>query len=242
MSTTASLGDSNNREGEVKEKSSPYLVPLSIVVAGVIISAAIFYRNENRDTLTASGVRTNVGQGAEEPVREVSEDDDPYLGNPDAKVVLIEFADFQCPFCGRFFSDALPQIKEQYVRTGKVKFVYRDFPLKSIHPDAVKAGEAAQCAHEQGKFWQYHDYLYEHQEALAVADLKGAAAAIGLDQAMFDECLDSGKYNAEVNKDYGDGVAAGVSGTPTTFVNGRPLVGAQPFAAFQQYIEEELKR
>lgn len=240
MSTNATLGDSNNNQGE--EKSSPYLVPLSIVVAGLIISAAVFYRNENRDALTASSVRTSAGQGEKELVREVSEDDDPYIGNPDAKVVLIEFADFQCPFCGRFFSETLPQLKEQYVRTGKVKLVYRDFPLKSIHPYAAKAAQAGECAHEQGKFWPYHDYLYGHQDALDIAGLKNGAATLGLDQAAFNQCLDSGKYDAEVNKDYNDGVAAGVSGTPTTFINGRPLVGAQPFAAVQQYIEEELKK
>ncbi|MBI4020020.1 MAG: DsbA family protein, partial [Candidatus Aenigmarchaeota archaeon] len=177
----------------------------------------------------------------------VSADDDPFLGPADAKVTVIEFSDFQCPFCRRFWSQTLPEIKANYIDTGKIKFVYRDFPLDSIHPGARPAAVAAGCAEEQGKFWEYHDKIFEEENRQGQGtvqftndDLKRWAGEIGLNAEQFNSCLDSNKYNDEVSKDFQDGAAAGVSGTPTVFVNGRAIVGAQPFAAFQQAIEQAL--
>ena len=156
-------------------------------------------------------------------------------------MTIIEFSDFQCPFCGRFFEQALPQIEEGYIKSGKVKLVYRDFPLESIHPQARPAAEAAQCAHEQGKFWAFHDKLFANQQQLSAENYKKWAAELGLNAATFNDCVDKKKYAAEVSKDLADGSAAGVQGTPAFFVNGRVLEGAQPFAAFEAVIEEELR-
>lgn len=174
----------------------------------------------------------------------VSADDDPVIGNPNAPVTIIEFSDFECPFCGRFFEQTLPTLKQKYIDTGKVKIVYRDFPL-SFHSNAQKAAEAGECAKEQGKFVELHDAIFANQQAISVADLKATATRLGLNSAQFDTCVDSGKYAAEVQADEADGAAAGVSGTPSFFI-GTPergyqlVVGAQPTAVFEAAIEQEL--
>ncbi len=173
------------------------------------------------------------------PVK-VSADDDEVLGEPDAPVTIIEFSDYQCPFCGRFWSETLGQIKTQYIETGKVKLIYRDFPLSSIHQYAQKAAEAAECAGEQGKYYEMHDKLFENQRALDTESLKSYAKDIGLNTDDFNDCLDSGKMTSEVNKDFSDGQSYGVRGTPAFFINGKLVSGAQPFSVFQQAIESEL--
>lgn len=170
----------------------------------------------------------------------VSADDDEVRGSPDAPVTIIEFSDFQCPFCERFFSQTYPSLVKNYIDTGKVRFIYRDFPL-NFHPNAQKAAEAAECAGEQGKFWEMHDRIFNNQGAITVPDLKTYAKDIaGLDTSKFNECLDSGLMAPEVQKDLKDGSSAGVTGTPTFFVNGVKIVGAQPFGAFEELIKKEL--
>ena len=247
--------DENQKSSEqgIKSGSNTLLIPGAIIVAGVLIAGAVMYANAPRSGSTVPGEGRGaalVGKTAKEPVGAAAKsnltattgliDDDPSLGNPEASVVLVEFGDFQCPFCSRLFQETLPQIKEQYVKTGKVRFIYRDFPLSSIHAVAQKAAEASECADEQGKFWQYHDMLYERQQSLSAANLKVWASELGLDSALFNTCLDSGKYADEVQKDLSDGQAAGVTGTPATFVNGRLVPGAVPFETFRAVIEEEL--
>ena len=180
------------------------------------------------------------GQG----VVQVSMDDDAFKGNENAPITMIEFSDYECPFCGRYFQQTLPQIISEYVDTGKVKIVYRDFPL-GFHQNAQKAAEATEVARELGgndKFWEMHDKIFENQQAMTVSDLKKYAREIGLNGGEFDSLLDSGKYASEVQKDLQDGQNAGVQGTPTFFINGQKLVGAQPFEAFQQIIEQELNK
>ncbi len=172
---------------------------------------------------------------------EVSPDDDPFLGEDNAPVTIIEFSDYQCPFCKKFYDETEKQLIKDYVETGKVKFVYRDFPLDSIHPLARKAAEAAECADEQGKFWEYHDKLFETQK-LDEASLKQHAKDLGLDTEQFNSCLDSGKYKDEVQKDLDDGIKAGVTGTPTFFINGKKVVGAQPYSVIKQIIDDELSK
>jgi protein-disulfide isomerase len=184
------------------------------------------------------------------PVVAASSDDDPFLGPADAPVTIIEFSDFQCPFCLRFWNETLPQIKEEY--QGKVRFVYRDFPLVSIHEWAQKAAEAAECADDQKMFWEYHDLIFGNQDALSEqlnaegldevqATFKSYAADLGLDAAAFDDCLDSGKYTSEVQKDVQDGQSYGVTGTPAFFINGQLVSGAQPFANFETVIDAALE-
>ncbi|MEK6935003.1 MAG: DsbA family protein [Nanoarchaeota archaeon] len=167
-------------------------------------------------------------------------DDDPVLGEKNAPVTIVEFSDFQCPFCGRFRSQTLTQIEKEYIDTGKVKFVFRDFPLNSIHPYAQKASEASECADDQGKFWEYHDVLFENQASLDLISLKKYAADLELDTGDFNNCLDSGKYADEVKKDTADAQAAGGTGTPFFLIGNRPVSGAQPYANFKAAIDAQL--
>jgi protein-disulfide isomerase len=165
--------------------------------------------------------------------------DDPARGPADAPVTIVEFSDFQCPYCSRATA-TLKKLDAAY--PGKIRLVYRDFPLVQIHPNAARAAEAAACAHEQGKFWPMHDAMFEHQDKLAEADLKASAAALGLDAAAFNTCLDSGRHTAEWQKDAAEGDRYGVSSTPAFFINGRLVVGAQPYESFVRILDEELAR
>ncbi len=162
----------------------------------------------------------------------------PARGPAGAPVTIVEFSDFECPYCGQ----AVPTIHQVLQSYGdKVRLVFRDFPLP-IHPQAEKAAEAGQCAEEQGKFWEMHDRLFAHQDRLGVPDLKGHARAIGLDGGKFDACLDSGRMAEPVRKNIEAGEKAGVSGTPAFFINGMQLTGAQPFEEFKRLIDAELSR
>ena len=176
-------------------------------------------------------------------------DDDPQLGASDAKVTIIEFADFQCPNCRAFWRDTLPRIKKEYVDTGKVRIVFRDFPIQEIHPEATITAIAAECADDQGKYFEFHDKVYREQDRRGrdivryrVDELKRWGADIGLDVAAFNECVDSERYKDEVAKDYMNGTDVGINGTPVFFINGRLIAGAQSFGNFRRVIEEELKK
>lgn len=184
---------------------------------------------------------TPPAQAAEAVKVDIGVDDDSIKGDVDAPVTIIEFSDFECPFCTRFYENTLPQIIKEYVDTGKARFVYRDFPL-GFHPNAQKAAEAAECAGEQGKYYEMHDKLFDDGVSGGVEGFKGYAADIGLDSVEFDECLDSGEMESEVKKDMADGQQAGVSGTPGFFINDVLVSGAQPFEAFEQIIEAELAK
>jgi protein-disulfide isomerase len=177
-------------------------------------------------------------------------DDDPVMGDANARVTIIEFGDYQCPICRLFWKDTLPRLRKEYIDTGKVKLVFRDFPLPG-HPMAVPSAMGTECAEDQGRFWEFHDKVYREQDRRAregevfefrVNDLKRWAADIKLDTAAFNECLDSGKYKQEVAADYAAAAGVGLHGTPVFFINGRALSGAHPFATFQKIIEEELKK
>jgi protein-disulfide isomerase len=165
--------------------------------------------------------------------------DDPAIGSPSAPVTLVEFSDFQCPFCQRV-APTLKQVQETY--GDKVRVVWKDFPLTQIHPQAFKAGEAAHCAADQGKFWEYHDRLFANQQALQPSDLKKHAADLGLDATTFASCLDSSKYGERVRDGVALGSRLGVNSTPTIYINGRVLSGAQPYETFAAVIEEELSK
>lgn len=165
-------------------------------------------------------------------------------GSESAEVTIIEYSDFECPFCARFYSDTLPQIEENYIETGKVKFVYKHFPL-SIHPNADDAAEATECAGAQGAFYDMHDRLFDEQSSWAresnpTDTFVGYAEDIGLDTNEFRSCLESGEYADKVQADFQEGSEAGVRGTPAFFINGRMLSGAQPYAAFEEAIEAAL--
>ena len=187
----------------------------------------------NGSAATGSGVQPGAGGDAS-----LVTTDDPAWGPADARVTVVEFSDFQCPYCGQFKQQTYNQLRAKY--GNKIRFIFRDFPLSAIHPDAEKSAEAANCAKEQGKFWEYHDLLFANQRALSVQNLKQYATNLGLNQAKFNACLDSGQYAQEVASDQADGEANNVRGTPTFFINGRPLVGAQPFSEFQKVIDPQL--
>lgn len=175
------------------------------------------------------------------PTADVSLDGAPVKGDADAPVTIIEFSDFECPFCGRHYQQTLPQIEEEYIETGKVKYAYRDFPL-SFHPNAQKAAEAGKCAAAQSDelFWELHDKMFENQKQLNEENYKAWAAEAGADVEAFNECLDSGEMADEVRADFNAGRQAGVKGTPGFFVNGKLISGAQPYEVFKQAIEAEL--
>jgi protein-disulfide isomerase len=176
----------------------------------------------------------------------------PAKGRADAPVTVVEFSDFQCPFCARHVRDTIPLLDREYIETGKVRYVYRNLPIESIHPNAFKAAEAAACANEGGRFWPLHARFFANQRTLAPAQLGGHAAAVGLDAAAFGQCLSSGRFTTKVRKDISDGSALGISGTPA-FLIGRTvpgnttlkvdayLYGAKPFASFKHEIDKLLK-
>ncbi len=163
----------------------------------------------------------------------------PMKGPENAAVTIVEFADFECPYCGALYS-TLERIEADY--KDWVNVVYYQFPLVSIHPHAQKAAEASLCANEQGKFWQIHDAMYNDQQNLTVADLKKKAFQLSLDTEKFDTCLDADKYFAEIRKDVAQGSQNGISGTPAMFINGRLLVGNQAYGDIQKIIDDELRR
>jgi len=187
-------------------------------------------------------------------IRNISLDDDPMRGNPDALITIVEFSDFQCPFCAKFHKDTLPLLEKNYISTGKVNFVYRDFPIVSIHPNAVPAALASECADDQGKFWEIHDMIFENQRSWQGLQpsqstnlFKEYAAEIGLNMDEFNSCVDSGKYLNEIQNDLNDGREYGVTGTPGFFVGNAEigftkLIGAQPFSSFQKIIDGQLNR
>jgi protein-disulfide isomerase len=178
---------------------------------------------------------------AYEPYRlKLNNDKAPTLGKESAPVTLVEFSDFQCPFC-RAAAPTLKQVAEKF--GDKVQIVYRQYPIPSLHPFAMKAAEASLCANEQGKFWQLHDAMFEDQKLLAVSDLKQTARRLGLDGAKFDSCLDSGRYVEQVQNDLKEGRSIGVTGTPAMFVNGVGVDGGSvPFSVLEGVIKEELAR
>lgn len=225
-------------------KGSGNFLSLSILVAAFVIGGSLVYS-------------ANVRGGSDKPLAEVGAtpgvdnnrsgggapamDDDVILGNPEALVTLIEFGDYQCPFCKRMFDDTEKLLREEYIRTGKVKMVYRDFPLDQIHPYARGAAEAAECARDGGKYWAYHDALFTKQSEIPKLDYVKLAKELGLDSARFKACVDSGTYKSEVEADYQDGVKAGVRGTPASFINGQLLEGAQPYESFKRVIDLALQ-
>ncbi len=195
----------------------------------------------------SQGIQPNVPS-----IISVSLDDDPVKGNPNAPITIIEFSDFQCPYCSKFHTQTLPELEKNYIQTGKVKFVYRDLPLAS-HANAMPASIAAECADEQGKFWEYHDILFKNQgvwNALssdAASDRFSAfAVELGMNPSSFESCLGSSKIADEVTKDSIDARKYGATGTPTFFIGNEKdgftkLVGAQAFASFAAAIDVQLK-
>jgi predicted DsbA family dithiol-disulfide isomerase len=163
----------------------------------------------------------------------------PSLGPDNAPITIVEFSDFECPFCGGLFP-TLKQVEKEYA--DKLRVVYRQFPLNSIHPHAEKAAEAALCANDQQHFWEFHDSMFSNQKELSIADLKQRAVDMKLDTEKFNQCIESGRQADAIQKDIQEGARAGVTGTPAIFINGRFLSGNQPYQTIKDLIEDELQR
>lgn len=179
-------------------------------------------------------------------------DDDPVMGDQKARLVLVEFSDFQCPFCARFVQETLPEIENDYIKTGKLRYVFRDFPITGAHKDAFKAAMASGCALDQGKYWEMHDRLFENQTAFTVHNLTQRAEAIGLNKEKFQQCLNNNEYETEIQNDFAEGLKAGVNQTPTFFLGltqpNSPklkvltvITGAKSYAVFKAAIDSALQ-
>ena len=170
---------------------------------------------------------------------------DSYIkGSKNANVTIVEFSDYQCPFCSKFFLETLSQLDKEYIKTGKVNLVFKDFPL-DFHEKAQKAAEAARCVGEQINdigYYKMHDKLFSNQDNLSIENYKKWARGLDVDGKKFDTCLDSGKFEASVKEDLAYGQKLGVSGTPAFFINGKLIEGAQPYSVFKQIIDDELNR
>lgn len=175
----------------------------------------------------------------------IDEDGDPSIGSNNASIVIVDFSDYQCPFCDKFYTTILPSLKKDYIDTGKIKYVYRDFPL-NIHPKAMNAAMAAECANDQNKYWEMHDMIFDNQAEWGVSEdvnaiLISYATELGLNTSTFTSCLNDEKYKEEIEKDRADAIKYGAKGTPTLFVNGKILRGVpQSYETFKNFIEGEL--
>jgi protein-disulfide isomerase len=189
----------------------------------------------NNNDSGAKAQPSNGDSGAKADIKITK--DDHIRGNKNAKITIVEYSDIQCPFCSRFHETML-QVMKNY--PDKVRWVFRHFPLESIHPYARKAAEAAECAGEQGKFWEYTDKLYANQSSLSTEYLSTAAQEVGLNTGKFDSCLSSGKMAARVSSDLQQGQNLGVKGTPGSFINGKSVPGAVPYSTLEGMIKAEL--
>lgn len=163
----------------------------------------------------------------------IETDDDPFFGNPDAEIVIVEFSDFQCPVCFQ----AYPEVKRFLQEYGSnVKFIYRDFPVTYNHEHALNAAMAAECADDQDLFWEYHNQVFENRQDLSLQNLKIIAGTVGLDTTQFNDCLDTEKYKFEVMNDYEDGIRLGIAGTPTFFINGISVPGVITYENFKKIL------
>jgi protein-disulfide isomerase len=206
-------------------------------VAGYFFAKSAFERSAQQAALLGNTVGQQQPAAAPPRVDNVSTDGDPQIGPDNAKVTIVAFSDYECPYCKGFRDATFDALLEKY--GDDVRFVYRDYPL-SFHPQAQIAAEAAECANEQGKYWEMHDVIYANQASLSDDAYSGFAEQIDLDTQQFDECLSSNKYAEEVAGDQQDGNTYGVTGTPTFFINGWMLVGAQPLSEFEKLIDQEL--
>jgi len=256
----------NNNEKMVSKSKFNKLIIITIITIGVAaFFAGSYSSNLNSDQISEKDLDDAIAKielkilqnqlptKQQNPPLKISEDNDPIIGNMDAEITIIEFSDFQCPFCARFHVQTLPTIMDEYINKGTVKLVFRDFPIQSIHPNALPASVAAECANEQKKFKEMHDVLFEKQNKWSNQNIESVmntfsqyASDLGLEEKAFDSCLKNGKYIEEIQKDLDDGRTYGISGTPGFFIGNDQigfieLKGAQPFENFKKVIDNQLK-
>lgn len=248
--------ENNFQTVEVTKKnnlSKKYIILLAIIaifffLGAVLFAGAILLSSkvivEKLDSIDKK-ISGNYQAPAEQlgPVNISIADEVPFLGSKDAKVTIVEFADYQCPFCGIFFKESFPKLKTEYIDTGKVKFYYQDFAF--LGDESSFAAEAAKCSGQQGKYWEYHDYLYQNQNgenegAFSQLNLKKFGKTIGVDEQKFNNCVDSRVFKPDVEAETKAGQDYGVNATPTVFINGIKYEGAQDFARYKEAIEKAL--
>lgn len=224
---------------------------LGMLTNKVLYLEKVVKTNDTTTNTATANVNNQAGQAQPTPpqIVDVEVGKLPIKGDENAKVTIVEFSDFQCPFCKSFIDDTYAKLDEEYIQTGKVKFAYRHYPLTVIHPNAPKAAEASECANEQGKFWEYHDKLFDNQDVwspLAGVEVTNSfveqANQLGMDTDQFRSCVESAKYKQQVDDDLAAGQVAQVDGTPAFFINGYRIVGAVPYDQLKARIEEELKK
>jgi protein-disulfide isomerase len=207
----------------------PWVPVAGIGAVAVLIVVAIIVANST----------LNADSDVKIPERTISSEGRT-IGSPDAPVTMVEYADFQCPYCARAAATTTPQIEDEYVADGRVKIMYHYMAFEG--PESVLAAEAAECANDQGRFWDYYDTLYENQVQYSVEDLRGFAEDLGLDMATFNQCLDSGEHEQLVAAETQEALDDGINSTPTFVIGDQVVTGAQPIDVFRQVIEEELSK
>jgi protein-disulfide isomerase len=213
-----------------KSERTENIVALTVFAFLIILGIGLFtdgFGLLNKKSNIDDSQRINVPLG-----------DDPLTEAKDPKVVIVAFSDYECPFCGRA-EQTMKNILAKY--PGQILYIFKDAPLVEMHPHAYGAALAAECAKEQGKYWEYHDYLFAHQDQLELPYLKEYAQVLGLDTTKFNSCLESEKYKIHVDADIATAQQVGVTGTPTFFINGIMVIGAQPESTFTEIIDSEIK-
>jgi protein-disulfide isomerase len=205
---------------------------------GYLIWGRLLVGGASETAADPAAAQDSSGANAPDIRYDVPVDDDPSIGPENAAITIVEFSDYECPYCRQWQSEVFTKLMEAYPQ--QVRLVYRDFPLSSIHANAAPAAEAANCANEQGKFWPFHNKLFSMELGLSEQAYQEYATSLGLNVQSFLECMKSDRYQAEVQADYQFAADLGVRSTPTFFVNGIAVVGAQPFDVFKQVIDKEL--
>ncbi len=250
---------------EPKKPKRDLFLPISILVAAIVIGGAVVFATlYHGGSASGSGTVANAPQAAGNqaaaapaapaPVTNTAVmtlgPRDAILGNPSATVTIVEYGDYQCPYCGMFFDQTEPQIVQNYVNTGKVRMVFRDFPF--LGPESTAAANAAQCAEDQNKLWPYHNALYAAKYAdftsgggeddgfFSHAEFIKLAQQVGLNMTQFTSCINNNSDASIVTQEKAAATAAGVNSTPTFFINGQQIIGAQPYSAFQQALNSAL--
>lgn len=229
--TKEAVSDGEGKEQEQKEKppseKKENIVAISVFVVLILMGVGLLTNWFGLVDKTDDTARVYVPLG-----------NDPHTGSNNASILIIAFSDYECPFCKKG-EETIWNVINQY--EDDIVYVFKDYPLTNIHENAYNASLAAECAKEQNMFWEYHEHIYKHNNALRAEDLRGYAVELGLDEEQFNECLDTQRYKKEVDQDIESARKAGVSGTPTFFINGIKVVGAQPEKTFIDIINSELE-
>jgi len=243
--TPAATADKPKTRGDTvtirRNTFNALVIGATFLILGVVIGALAFGNSGVDEDAVRAIVRDVLEESGVDALEdmEVMADDDPYLGDEDAPIVIVEFSAYACPYCGRHFEQTFEPLLENYGQ--HIRYVYRDFP--TINPNvSFPAAMAANCAGEQGMFWEYHENLFSNQEQLSTQYLPLAASQLGLDVDAFNECLNDQRYYSEVENDFYDGSVLGISGTPSFYINGTFYSGAQPYEFFERVIQRELDR